>query len=135
MIEIRFERFEQIGRRFAERVALQQPRFHQMRQLTEAHRAGHSGAAFERVQRPAQLLRGLRVARAATPRAHLVAGLRIELRRFFEEDFQHLRVDVVSDTGERIAHFLRRLHLAVVSRAMGRRRDRRYEGFMLLRRV
>ena len=57
-----------------------------MRELAETHRAGHSGAAFERVQRAAQLLRDLRIARTATPRPHLFGGLRIEFRGFFEED-------------------------------------------------
>ena len=104
-----------------------------MRELAQAHRAGHSGAALERVQRPAQLLRDLRVARTATPPPHFFSGLRIELRRFFEEDLQHLRVDVVSNAGKRIARFLRRPDLDFLLRAM-RRCDCGYKNGVVMRR-
>src|SRR5215831_15086207 len=78
-----------------------------MRELAEAHRAGHPGAALECVQRSLQFLRAARIARRATPAAHLLAGLRVELRGFLEEDRQHLFVDVVADAGERIVLWLR----------------------------
>ena len=64
----------------------------------------HSRAALERVQRPAQPMRGIAVVRIAPPRAKLVAGLREKLGRFFEEDRQHLLVDIVAhrELGDRI---------------------------------
>ena len=87
-IEIVVERVEQRRRSRHRRVAGDEPRFHQVRELAETHRAGHARAALERVQRAAQLARVLVAAGLAAPRAELLAGLRKELRRLFEEDRQ-----------------------------------------------
>jgi hypothetical protein len=77
-----------------------------MRELSEAHRAGHPRAALECVQRPTQLTRGACIARA-TPPAYLLPGLRVELGRLLEEDRQDLLVDVVADRGERVVQRFR----------------------------
>jgi hypothetical protein len=77
-----------------------------MRELSQAHRAGHPRAALECVQRAAQLPRGACIA-GATPPAHLCTGLRVELGRLLEEDRQDLLVDVVADRGERVVQGFR----------------------------
>ena len=107
MIEIGVQGLEQIGRWLARRIAVQQPRFHQMRELAEAHRAGHPRASLERVQRAPQLLRDVHILRLPPPCAHLIAGLRIKLRGFLEKDFEHLQIDVVPNAGQWIADFRR----------------------------
>ena len=56
-----------------------------MRELAQAHRAGHARTALEGVQRPPQLPRAGGVAGGAAPRAHLLAGLRVELGGFLEK--------------------------------------------------
>ena len=88
------------------RVVDVEARFHQVHELAQAHRARHPRAALERVERSAQLARPRVVARRAAPCAHALAGLRIELRRLFEKDRQHLRVDVVAYVRERILRHL-----------------------------
>ena len=81
-----------------------QARLHQVRELAQAHRAGHPRAALERVQRAPQLRGQAFVGRTATPVAHFLARLRKEFRGLVEEDGQHLRIDIVADVGERISH-------------------------------
>ena len=107
-IEIGIERIEKLGRRPGEDIAGEQPALHPVRELAQAHRAGHARAALEGVQRPPQRLRRVVVGRIALPRAKLLAGLREELRRFFEKDRQHLLVDIVENIGQRLVGGLRR---------------------------
>ena len=86
------------GEPCASAVAVEQPRLHPVRELAQAHRAGHARAALERVQRAAQLLRCRHVVRRAPPGAQLLAGLREELGRLLEKDREHLRVSTSSRT-------------------------------------
>ena len=83
-------------------LAFLEARLHEVRELAEAHRTGHSRAALERVQRAPQARDERVVGGRAAPGAQLLARLREELRRFVEEDRQHLAVDVVANPGERI---------------------------------
>ena len=111
------------GRTGYRRVVDDQARFHQVRKLAQTHGPGHARAALEGMQRPAQLPRAAGIAGGASPRAHLLAGLRVELRRLLEKNRQHLRVDVVTNFGQRILR-----HLAargIGDRGGGRRRQRR----------
>ena len=96
-IEIAVQRLEQLGRAGHRRVVDDEARLHQVHELAQAHRPGHPRAALEGVQGPAQLARAAGIARGAAPGAHLLAGLRVELRGLLEKDRQHLRVDVVAD--------------------------------------
>ena len=74
VVEIVVQRIEQRGRRSAERFALGQAAFHQVRELAQSHRTGHARAALERVQRalesvaPGRTSAGfLRQARSCSP--------------------------------------------------------------------
>ena len=58
-----FQCFEEFGGRTGRNVTGRQFGFHEMRELTEPHRAGHACAALQRVQRAAQL--GHRLSRRA----------------------------------------------------------------------
>ena len=87
-VEIAIQRLEQLRRAGHGRVVDDQARLHQVHELAQAHRPGHARAALERVQGPAQLTRAAGIARGTAPGAHLLAGLRVELRRLLEEDRQ-----------------------------------------------
>ena len=76
---------------------MEQPRFHPVRELAEAHRACHPRAALQRVQRAAKLRGARRVVGHATPCPDLFARLRKELVGFFEEDRKDRVVEVVGD--------------------------------------
>ena len=104
VIEIVVERVEELRRRLRRDLAVEQARLHQVRELAQAHRAGHPRAALERVQRAPQLRGQSFVGGAAPPSAHLLAGLREQFRGLVEEDGQHLRVDVVANVRERVGH-------------------------------
>ena len=104
VIEIVVEGVEELRRRLRRDVPVEKARLHQVRELAQAHRAGHPRAALERVQRAPQLRGQPFVGRAAPPSAHLLARLREELRGLVEEDRQHLRVDVVANVHERVGH-------------------------------
>ncbi len=101
MIEIIVERVEQFGLRHERSRAFGKAAFHQVRELSEAHRAGHAGTAFERVQRPPQALDRLGVHGLAPPRAQLLARLGEQLGGFLEEDRKHLAIDIIVHAGDR----------------------------------
>ena len=102
MVEVAVERLEQLNRSGDGRLVDVEARLHQVHELAQAHRARHPRAALERVQRSPQLAGTGEVARRAAPCAHLLAGLRIELRCFLEKDREHLRVDVVANVRQGI---------------------------------
>ena len=66
-----------------------------VRELAERHRAGHAGAALERVQHALQRLAELRVVAVVAPVAQRGADGGHQLVGLVEEDRQQLRIDVV----------------------------------------
>jgi hypothetical protein len=102
VVEVRVERLEQHRRRGRRLIAEHQPRFHPVRELAEAHRAGHARAALERVQHPAQLAGRVFRLRRAPPRAQLLARLREQLAGLVDEDAEHLVLDHVAHAVERV---------------------------------
>ena len=80
-----------------------QPRLHQVRELAQAHRAGHARAALERVQRAPQLLRErvVAAARGAMRAAASPACGKSSAASSRKIDSTCV-VDVVADAGERI---------------------------------
>ena len=100
-VDIGIERFEKLGAWRYRHVADRQPRFHPVRKLAQAHRAGHPRAAFQRVQRATQLRGARRVIGRAAPSPDLLARLRKELVGLFEEDRQDRLVEIVRDVEQR----------------------------------
>ena len=119
-VERRFQRLEELGRR-RRNVALPEVRFHQVRELAQAHRAGHARAALQRMQRAAQLADRLGVLRITSPSAQFFASLREQLRRLVEKDRQDLFIDVVANCRQRV--FLRQGQADIVKVRYRRRRQ------------
>ena len=91
------------GRRRRRLVAVHQARFHEVRELAQAHRAGHARAALERVQRAAQLARERcrRRARAAR-RAAASPACGKSSAASSRKIGSTCVVDVVANAGERV---------------------------------
>ena len=129
VVEVAVERLEERRRRRRQLLADRQPGLHPVRELAQPHRAGHAGAALERVQHAAQLRGGVAVLRRPAPRAELFAGLREQLAGLLEEDAEHLVLDDVAHALERIDGRRRQRDLGLGRRGRLRRdRDDRRRG-------
>jgi hypothetical protein len=71
--------------------------FQRMRVLAQAHRAGHARAALHGVQGAQQAVGGAVRRRILLPLAQAVADLRQQVGRFFHEDRQQVRIELVDE--------------------------------------